>query len=166
MRFDYVEGAHGPPVAYIEGLFVKDNWRHMGIGKKLIDLGTEWGGKRIVSKWLLTQNLIMLQALPFTSKWDFWKQTGSYVSLGTYNTLNPLNDETYTGKSDYFEYLIYNRIYFRPKFIVEPGNGEVGIVWIGCISHSYDHHLFTRDYIDPLIGGAHGCIHVRWRVGN
>ncbi len=46
LRFDYVEGADGPPVAYIEGLFVKDNWRHMGIGKKLTGLGMEWGRQK------------------------------------------------------------------------------------------------------------------------
>jgi len=46
VRFDYVEGANSSPVAYIEGLYVKENWRHLGIGKKMIDLGTEWGQQK------------------------------------------------------------------------------------------------------------------------
>lgn len=46
VRFDYVEGANSLPVAYIEGLYVKENWRHLGIGKKMIHLGIEWARQR------------------------------------------------------------------------------------------------------------------------
>lgn len=46
VRLDYVEGANRSPVAYIEGLYVKENWRHLGIGKKMITLGTEWGRQK------------------------------------------------------------------------------------------------------------------------
>jgi len=46
VRLEYVEGANSLPVAYIEGLYVKENWRHLGIGKKMIDLGIEWGRQK------------------------------------------------------------------------------------------------------------------------
>ncbi|MCW3462983.1 aminoglycoside 6'-N-acetyltransferase [Chitinophaga nivalis] len=46
LRFDYVEGTDESPVAYIEGMYVKAAYRHLGIGKKLIDLATEWGQQK------------------------------------------------------------------------------------------------------------------------
>jgi aminoglycoside 6'-N-acetyltransferase I len=43
MRYDYVEGTSGPPVVYIEGIYVKPEYRKLGIGFKLADYGEQWG---------------------------------------------------------------------------------------------------------------------------
>ena len=41
-RIDYVEGATSSPVGYIEGIFVKPDYRKTGIGRQLYQLGEQW----------------------------------------------------------------------------------------------------------------------------
>ncbi|WMM24734.1 GNAT family N-acetyltransferase [Tissierella sp. MB52-C2] len=36
LRYDYVEGTESSPVGYLEGIFIKDNFRKKGFGKKLL----------------------------------------------------------------------------------------------------------------------------------
>lgn len=42
LRYDYVEGTGSSPVGYLEGVFVKAEYRKRGIGKKLIHQCEEW----------------------------------------------------------------------------------------------------------------------------
>lgn len=42
LRYEYVPGAKSSPVGYVEGIFVKEQYRKKGIAKKLIDAGEEW----------------------------------------------------------------------------------------------------------------------------
>lgn len=42
LRYDYVEGTESSPVGYMEGVFVKAEYRKRGIGKKLIHQCEEW----------------------------------------------------------------------------------------------------------------------------
>ena len=42
LRHDYVEGTESSPVGYLEGVFVKAEYRKRGIGKKLIHQCEEW----------------------------------------------------------------------------------------------------------------------------
>jgi len=42
LRSDYVEGTNSCPVGYIEGLYVKPEFRRKGIAEKLIDHAKEW----------------------------------------------------------------------------------------------------------------------------
>jgi len=41
-RHDYVEGSEKSPIAYLEGIFVKPNYRKSGWGKKLIHEAENW----------------------------------------------------------------------------------------------------------------------------
>ena len=43
LRFEYVEGATSYPVVYIEGIYVKPEFRATGIGKRLVKKGEHWG---------------------------------------------------------------------------------------------------------------------------
>jgi aminoglycoside 6'-N-acetyltransferase I len=56
-RVDWVEGSTGGPVAYIEGIYVKENFRHKGIAQELINFAKQWtidqGMKQIGSDCLL-----------------------------------------------------------------------------------------------------------------
>ena len=45
LRSDYVEGTTSSPVAYIEGLYVKPEFRRMGIAEKLINHAKEWSAQ-------------------------------------------------------------------------------------------------------------------------
>lgn len=42
LRHDYVPGVTQSPVAYIEGIYVKENYRKQGIGKALIQYAEQW----------------------------------------------------------------------------------------------------------------------------
>lgn len=42
LRYDYVEGTESSPVGYLEGVFVKAEYRKRGIGKNLIHQCEEW----------------------------------------------------------------------------------------------------------------------------
>ena len=45
LRSDYVEGTTSCPVAYIEGLYVKPEFRRRGIAEKLVDHAKEWSAQ-------------------------------------------------------------------------------------------------------------------------
>ena len=45
MRSDYVEGTDSSPVGYIEGLYVKPEFRRKGIAEKLVEHAKEWSEK-------------------------------------------------------------------------------------------------------------------------
>ncbi|MCB0283364.1 MAG: GNAT family N-acetyltransferase [Calditrichae bacterium] len=42
LRHDYVEGCLTSPVAYIEGIYVEEDYRRFGTGKKLITMAESW----------------------------------------------------------------------------------------------------------------------------
>jgi aminoglycoside 6'-N-acetyltransferase I len=46
LRSDYVPGAKHSPVAYVEGIYVQDEYRKQGIGAALIQSAQEWGLKQ------------------------------------------------------------------------------------------------------------------------
>ncbi|MGL5923501.1 aminoglycoside 6'-N-acetyltransferase [Chroococcidiopsis sp.] len=46
LRSDYVPGATQSPVAYVEGIYVKDEYRKQGVGKKLIQYAQQWAIER------------------------------------------------------------------------------------------------------------------------
>jgi len=45
VRYDYVEGTDSSPVGYIEGIYVKPEFRRKGIAEKLIDHAKKWSLK-------------------------------------------------------------------------------------------------------------------------
>jgi len=45
LRSDYVEGSDSSPVGYIEGLYVKPEFRRKGIAESLVEHAKEWSKK-------------------------------------------------------------------------------------------------------------------------
>ncbi|MGB0523827.1 MAG: aminoglycoside 6'-N-acetyltransferase [Flammeovirgaceae bacterium] len=43
VRKEYVEGANSSPVAFVEGIYVNEQFRKHGLGQQLIELGCGWG---------------------------------------------------------------------------------------------------------------------------
>ncbi|MDX1476789.1 MAG: aminoglycoside 6'-N-acetyltransferase [Saprospiraceae bacterium] len=43
VRHEHVEGTTGGPVAYLEGVYVKPEYRRMGVGRALVNAGRQWG---------------------------------------------------------------------------------------------------------------------------
>ncbi|HZJ58516.1 MAG TPA: aminoglycoside 6'-N-acetyltransferase, partial [Clostridia bacterium] len=46
LRRDYVEGTDSSPVGYLEGVFVKENYRKRGIGGRLVAQCEEWAKRQ------------------------------------------------------------------------------------------------------------------------
>ncbi|MFI5263823.1 MAG: aminoglycoside 6'-N-acetyltransferase [Candidatus Kapaibacterium sp.] len=46
IRKEYVEGSNSSPVGYIEGIYVKPEFRKQGIARKFIELAEEWSRNR------------------------------------------------------------------------------------------------------------------------
>jgi len=46
LRYEYVSGATQSPVAYIEGIYVKDEYRKQGVGKELVQYAERWAIER------------------------------------------------------------------------------------------------------------------------
>lgn len=42
LRYDYVEGTKTSPVGYLEGIFVKEKFRHKGYAKQLLQACENW----------------------------------------------------------------------------------------------------------------------------
>ncbi|MBD2207723.1 GNAT family N-acetyltransferase [Calothrix sp. FACHB-1219] len=46
LRYDYVPGATTSPVAYLEGIYLKSEYRRQGIGRYLIEHAQQWGREK------------------------------------------------------------------------------------------------------------------------
>ncbi|MFC5464799.1 aminoglycoside 6'-N-acetyltransferase [Lederbergia graminis] len=46
LRFDYVEGTSTSPVGYLEGIFVKDEFRKQGFARKLVLACEQWAREK------------------------------------------------------------------------------------------------------------------------
>lgn len=46
VRRDYVEGAHSSPTGYLEGIYVKPDYRKTGVAHELFKLGEKWAWQK------------------------------------------------------------------------------------------------------------------------
>ncbi|MFA5576143.1 MAG: aminoglycoside 6'-N-acetyltransferase [Tissierellaceae bacterium] len=46
LRYDYVEGTNSSPVGYLEGIFIKEEFRKKGYAKKLLKCCEKWSAKK------------------------------------------------------------------------------------------------------------------------
>lgn len=46
LRRDYVEGTDSSPVGYLEGIFVREEYRRKGIAKQLLKACEDWAGEQ------------------------------------------------------------------------------------------------------------------------
>jgi aminoglycoside 6'-N-acetyltransferase I len=71
IRSEYVEGATGFPIAYIEGLYVKPNYQKLGIGKKLTLVGENWGRQKGCKQVASDAELDNLMSIDFHKNMGF-----------------------------------------------------------------------------------------------
>lgn len=65
LRNDYVEGTKSSPVGYLEGIFVKTEYRMRGIGKKLLIQCEEWAKNKGCSEFASDCELNNAESLKF-----------------------------------------------------------------------------------------------------
>lgn len=51
LRYDYVEGTSSSPVGYLEGLFIKEEYRKKGLAKKLLVTCEKWAKEKGCSEF-------------------------------------------------------------------------------------------------------------------
>jgi len=71
LRYDYVEGTESSPVGYLEGIYVKDEYRKKGIGKKLLIQCEEWARSKGCSEFASDCELDNKESLKFHLKLGF-----------------------------------------------------------------------------------------------
>jgi len=65
LRYDYVEGTKSSPVGYLEGIFIKDEFRHNGYAKELLENCERWAGMQGCSEFASDCELINEDSLYF-----------------------------------------------------------------------------------------------------
>lgn len=71
LRYDYVEGTESSPVGYLEGIYVKDEYRNRGIGKELLTQCEEWAKSKGCSEFASDCELDNTESLKFHLKLGF-----------------------------------------------------------------------------------------------
>ena len=51
LRYDYVEGTHGSPVGYLEGIFVEEPYRKQGCAKQLLACCEQWAKEKYCTEF-------------------------------------------------------------------------------------------------------------------
>lgn len=71
LRNDYVEGTGSSPVGYLEGIFVKAEYRKRGIGKKLLNQCEEWAKSKGCSEFASDCEINNTESLEFHLRLGF-----------------------------------------------------------------------------------------------
>ena len=65
LRHDYVEGTKSSPVGYMEGIFVKEDFRKIGIARNLLESCESWARKKGCSEFASDCELTNIESLDF-----------------------------------------------------------------------------------------------------
>lgn len=65
LRHDYVEGTKSSPVGYMEGIFVKEDFRKIGIARNLLESCESWARKKGCSEFASDCELTNRESLDF-----------------------------------------------------------------------------------------------------
>ncbi len=65
LRYDYVEGTESSPVGYLEGIYIKSDYRRRGKARKLIESCEAWAKKKGCSEFASDCEIGNLDSLKF-----------------------------------------------------------------------------------------------------
>ncbi len=65
LRHDYVEGTETSPVAYLEGIFVQEGFRHQGCARELLHECEQWAKRKNCSEFASDCELSNTDSLQF-----------------------------------------------------------------------------------------------------
>lgn len=74
LRYDYVEGTDSSPVGYLEGIFVKEEFRHRGFAKEILTECEKWTKEKGCTEFASDCELDNEDSLHFIWLWDLLKQ--------------------------------------------------------------------------------------------
>lgn len=65
IRYDYVEGTETSPVGYLEGIFIQEEFRHMGFARELLQKCEKWASSKNCSEFASDCELNNIDSLQF-----------------------------------------------------------------------------------------------------
>lgn len=65
LRYDYVEGTETSPVGYLEGIFIQEEFRHMGFAKELLQKCEKWASGKKCSEFASDCELNNIDSIKF-----------------------------------------------------------------------------------------------------
>lgn len=65
LRYDYVEGTSTSPVGYLEGIYVKEEWRRKGVASSLLKEAEHWAKEKGCQEFASDCELINQESLKF-----------------------------------------------------------------------------------------------------
>lgn len=71
IRSDYVEGSSHSPTAYIEGIFVKEDFRNLGFSRQLLKRAEEWSKQKNCSQLASDTEITNFSSIDFHNKVGF-----------------------------------------------------------------------------------------------
>ncbi len=71
LRHDYVEGTQSSPVGYLEGIFVKEEFRKRGFARELLSACEQWAKERHCTEFACDCELSNTDSLRFHTKMGF-----------------------------------------------------------------------------------------------
>ena len=71
LRKEYVEGAVSSPVGYVEGIYVKPDFRETGVGRELLGLAQKWAKLKGCKEMASDAEIDNLQSIVFHRKNGF-----------------------------------------------------------------------------------------------
>ena len=71
LRYDYVEGTSSSPVGYLEGIYVKEDFRKQGFAKKLVNACENWAKKKGCHEFASDCELVNEESLAMHLKLGF-----------------------------------------------------------------------------------------------
>lgn len=71
LRYDYVEGTESSPVAYLEGIFVKEEYRKRGLAREMLEVCQKWAKEQKCSEFASDCELDNEDSLKFHKKMEF-----------------------------------------------------------------------------------------------
>ena len=74
LRTDYVEGKESSSVGYLEGMFVKEEYRNRGDAKEFLCACEKWQRSKDVKNLLVIVNLIIATILSTILQWNLMRQ--------------------------------------------------------------------------------------------
>ncbi len=85
LRFDYVQGASSKPVIYVEGIYVKPEYRKQGVAKQLVQQAEKWALENGCKELASDAEIENITSQKFHEKLGFKKVSVSVHYIKTVN---------------------------------------------------------------------------------
>lgn len=71
LRYEYVEGTNTSPVGYLEGIYIEEEYRHMGIGRKLLKYCEKFAKDRGCTQFASDSEMTNIESYDFHTSVGF-----------------------------------------------------------------------------------------------